>query len=301
MKMKNHKSSQTGKNAQSYIGKNTHSIYPHMFIEDFCMDFSISFSTINSHGDFFKITTEKLKKLLEEGNYLFLRYDLSKLLSKIMRDLIYKGKSSIETVLYYNDSNELVGIGFSPLNYITRVPLIRKELFIAKSFNGKLIHYNVKKNRLIKFNIREIGLTKNFFNKQLNKLSKLGTPNFSLTKKIPNFNFELYKRYEELKLLNCTKRIYWDGRNSTNRFVNQPYYLYRLTNYNILRLCIFKYLLWKINSSIEGIGYEYNFDGKVECKFDIDEKITYLKDSYEKYERQEINQEQLFETLRFND
>lgn len=68
-----------------------------------------------------------------------------------------------------------------------------------------------------------------------------------------------------------------------------------------MRLRILRYLLFKINSSIERIGSEYNFDGKIECKFDIDEKITYLKDSYEKYEEKEINHDQLFSILRFND
>lgn len=301
MSLKKYKSSQTGKNGKSKNKKHKLSFYPHMFIQDYCLDFSISFSGFNSHDDFYKANTIILSKLLEEENHLFFKYDLSELLSGIMHDLIFYGQSSVEIVLYFNDSNEVIGISFFPLNYVMKIPFLRRKHFFAKSFNEGLIYYYVEKKRLTEFNIRELGITKKFFNKILKKLSKLGISDISLGNRTPNIDYEFYKRDEEYKLLNFTKGVYWDGRNSNNQFVNEPYYLYRLTKYNILRLRILKYLLSKINTSLIRIGKEYSFQGEIECKLEIDEKISFLKTSYEKYEKKEINQDQLLEILQFRD
>ncbi|WHX25020.1 hypothetical protein QNH47_12665 [Virgibacillus halodenitrificans] len=297
MERSNHKSSQTGKVGRGTTKKFASSLYPNMFIQDFCQDFSISFSDFNSRENFFKTDSTLLRELLEYDDYGLFRYDFSKLLSNIVHDLIFKGQSYIETVLYFDDTNELVGIKFFPLNYIIKFPALRRKLFLAKSYNNSLIYFYVYKKRIIKFNLNDISLTKKTFIKLLDKISRLGSPGFDLVNRIPNFDFERYARYEDFKLLKYTKGVYWNGRKYDNRFVNEPYSLYRLTNYTILRLTMLKYLLCKINTSIKNVGDEFNFQGEIECKFDIDEKIAYLKSSYEKFVEKEINQEQLINIL----
>lgn len=165
-----------------------------------------------------------------------------------------------------------MGISFVPIHPIVSIVGRKNTYFISHRKQNDVKLYNIRNDRLITFDLHEIGCSRKIFTKALKKINKRDITeitNFILDKNL-KFDLTKYAQSEEYQLLKNTKEIYWYGRNNHNQFMDDFYLLWRTAKFKEFKREILDYLLRKINTALLPYRNIANFSGEI---------ITHCKES----------------------
>lgn len=256
----------------SCIIKASNSLYAHMFFDDFCADYSIVLRPKLICNNFYEFDGD-YKKFQNLFGYDFLDYELDKILSNLVENLLVFGKAYIERVYWYDDEKNLKKITYQCINCRSLRMCNHNLVYKVKDEKGEVCKGKIKEKNILVFDLRELGFSKKFFIKKLKKFRKLEFPDAELSLN-KAFSLDKYKAKTEIYLLKLMKRIYWNGRNSENQFFTEPYLVYRIMMHQKLQNDFLEYFINKINTDIRSIGKTTGFTGKIEF-----ESITQNYDS----------------------
>lgn len=291
----NYISSQQSPYILPYERKYRESLYSRMFLEDFTGLFSSAFTPIEKRDCFYTIIPEDdpLKKLLQFNSFGAHDYNFDTLLSRITYYLIINGKTYVEIVPFMDQENTVKGIEFvcvpAKCHYIRG----NKYRLTARSPENKRIQFDIDLNRLVIFDLKNLGFRKNYFRKIINHLSVFDVTNATTLMLNPKmngiFNFEEYQKAIEYKLLKDTKAIHWLGRNYSNQHLSESYQLNRTMQWKILRCKFLKYILLQINNGLNNFKTQWGFAGNISASV----SLSHYKDAFEQYSKGEINASKL--------
>lgn len=262
-----------------------------MFLEDFSGWFSSTFAPIGMRNNFYNITPEddRLKKLLLFNYYSNFDYYFDKLLSRIVYYLLINGRTYAEIVSFMDQENTVKGVELVCIPAKYHCARCNKYRLTAQGPENKSIQFNIDLNRLIVFDLKDIGFRRNYFRKMINHFFIFDVTNVSelmLTPKMKGiFDFEQYQQSIEYKLLKDTGPIHWLGRNYTNQHLSESYHLYRVMQYKILRYKFLQYILYQINAGLNNFKTEWGFVGEISTAV----SLSHYKDAFGRYSKGEIN------------
>ena len=295
MKTSNQSSSQKSPAVQCFSRrKNPASPYQHMFLEDFCRWFSIDLAKDKEDRQFYDVLPEesRLKELLTSQNYDFLEYDMDKLLTHIMRTLIFAGKAFVEVVLSSDGENNITGISLVPFDSILSIPCSENTYFAALQHNGTPKFFKIGNRNIVSFCLSDLGFKRYSLRRFYNKLPRfdiLSAGDMSLSPQKTGFDFSVWNDKCEYRLLKASKKTGWHGRSTDNRYMGDAYLLYRAIQLKSLRRRFLDYFLKQINNSISGICKDLGIDGTI-----ITKRISYNYDEIlQRLYSGEINYSQL--------
>lgn len=120
---------------------------------------------------------------------------------------------------------------------------------------------------VVSFYLKDLGFKKTYFRQLLNKFSRfdtLGTTNLALDKSLEGiYNFTEHQKQLEFQFLNCTRKIFWNGRNYSNQHLSESYLLYRAAYADMLQYRFLDYMLQKLNNGFEPLRQEFGFVGRI--------------------------------------
>ena len=125
--------------------RNPSSTYQHMFLEDFCDGFSFELAQDKDDRLFYDVTPEgtQLKKLLTFQKYDFLRYDMDRLFSHIMRTLVFSGKAFLEIVKTMDSDKNVFGISLVPFDPILSWRCSSSTYFLSIQKDKKIRFFKI--------------------------------------------------------------------------------------------------------------------------------------------------------------
>lgn len=244
--------------------------YEHMLLEDLTGSFSLEFSHINETRNFFRIEpiNDRLNTLLSYERFNYLEYDFERCLGEIFRYLIYKGKAYAEIAILTSEHDEIVGLDIIPIDYKKDIKLGKHIKFHGLTSNKETIKFKINKKYLIKFDLKDIGLSRDFFSKVIKKLRKtsISAPvEFFTDKKLEKiFDYEKYSCTNDYNLIKFCKNIGWVGRNYSNQFLSDSYLLTQRIKFKKIKWRILEYLLLQINSKLSTFKNSCNFNGEIQ-------------------------------------
>lgn len=266
---------------QSIAAKHAHnidsiktSVHSSVFVKNFCLPFSTSFSSISKHEDFYTIkpSNDPLQEYLMFNSYF--RYDFERTLASNMFSLMVKGKAHSEIVFYRDKSSNLKGIEFVPLNpYKTRKRSNYTDFYSKKQ---RLFDYRILNKNLVVMDLKETGFKRTFFKKVLINMAKLERIEYNSTRKVisPSSGLKKELHWFDFEILRINQKTFWNPKLQVNYFINDSYRLYREANYKTIRLNLLDYILNQYNSSIDKFKKEYHFSGNIRTSV---ERIDYKK------------------------
>ena len=260
------------------------SAYQHMFLEDFCRGFSFELAQDPDDRIFYDVTPEgaMLKKLLTFQKYDFLKYDLDQLLSHIMRTLVFSGKAFLEIVQITDADKNVVGIALVPFEPILSFRCSPNTYFASIQKDKKIRFFKIGNSNLINFRLSDLGFWRYYFKlyyKYLRCLDILEVSDMSLSAKETSFDFDVWKAKREYKLLKCSRKIGWYGRNTSNQYMSEAYLLYRIIQWRSLRKRFLEYFLEQINTALKPICKDLKINGVLFSKsisYDYDDLLQKL-------------------------
>ena len=242
------------------------SMYENMFIQDFCMHFSIVLGKKNHYRQFYKVDVEgsALNTLLEYEDHMFLEYDFDKLLARNLNSLLKHGKAYVEVVKLFDEDNNLVGIKLIPFRNNIQISFGNRIYFLLKRYDGVIERGIINREDVISFNVQDIGYTRGELWRMFRKLCKfdLSFVELSMDGK-SGFDFDVYSKKKDLELLKVGRRFRWIGRKYNNYYLNEPYLVYLRMEELKLKESILNILLYKYNEKLSEIGKKYGFAGKI--------------------------------------
>ena len=252
------------------ITKYKRGMHSHMFVEDFCRSFSIKLAPIEQHDEFYDVSPadDLLKKLLTFDDYSFFRYSFDKLLDTLMYHLILNGTAYLEIVKWVDSKGTLQGIELVPICVSKGIKAKKVYRFFAKTPDRQSrIMFKVNNQSVVSFYLKDLGFKKTYFRQLLNKFSRfdtLGTTNLALDKSLEGiYNFTEHQKQLEFQFLNCTRKIFWNGRNYSNQHLSESYLLYRAAYADMLQYRFLDYMLQKLNNGFEPLRQEFGFVGRI--------------------------------------
>ena len=265
--------------------KNPSSTYQHMFLEDFCHGFSFDLKKDANDRSFYDVTPEgaTLKRLLTFQNYDFLQYDMDRLLSHIMRTLVFSGKAFLEIVQTTDSDNNIVGISLVPFDPILSFRCSSSTYFISIQKNTKLRFFKIGNSNVVTLRLSDIGFWRYYFKLYYNYLPYLDVlkvSEMSLSAKETGFDFPVWNDKREYQLLKHSRRIGWYGRNGSNPYMGEGYLLFRTIRLRSLRKKFLDYFLNQINKSLKPICDNLKIDGSLFAKstsYDYNELLQKLQ------------------------
>ena len=127
--------------------------------------------------------------------------------------------------------------------------------------------FKVNNQSVVSFYLKDLGFKKTYFRQLLNKFSRfdtLGTTNLVLDKSLKGiYNFTEHQKQLEFQFLNCTRKIFWNGRNYSNQHLSESYLLYRAAYADMLQYRFLDYMLQKLNNGFEPLRQEFGFVGRI--------------------------------------
>lgn len=250
--------------------KHWNSFYGSMFLEDFNSDLSIEFLYKGSVRGFFKLESnnDTLKKMIGLNDYSYLEYKFPDIITELVHSMILKGKAFLEVVYYSDDTKSVKGFDFQPLNYKRYIKNIKYTKFYGEAsikLNHNETSFEICNQNLICFKLSDLDLHKRDFYKIEKKLRDIDFTKLLLLTKVKELNVNLseYEKEEKLTLLWATKKIPWDGRDYSSKFITEPYQIYRLAKLKITKLRFLEYIISRVNDKINEIGNKYNFSGRI--------------------------------------
>ena len=259
--------------------KRKNGLYRNMFLQDFCMHFSIILRKKNDFRHFFKIDApnKRLHDLLEYNGSMFLEYDLDKLLADNLADLINYGKSYVELVKIFDKDKKLIGIKLIRFRNNTQVSIRNKIYYVSRKYDGKLITGKIDAENVISFKVQDIGYSKSYFRRLFRKLHKYDTNFLELSMDSKSgFEMDVYEKKQDYELLKLGHNVRWLGRKFDNYYVNEPYLLYIKMEEMKLKEAMLSQLLSRYNEKLANVGKKYGFLGKI-C---FDSKTSKYSDLY---------------------
>ena len=255
------------------------SLYRDMFLQDFCMHFSIILRKKNDFRCFYKIDgpDNRLLNLLEYDNGMFLEYDIDKLLAGNLSDLLHYGKSHVELVKIFDKDKNLIGIKLIRFRNNLQVHIGKKIYYILRTYDGKIVTGKIDAENVISFKLRDIGYSKSYFRKLFRKLYKYDSNFLKLSMDSKSgFEMDVYERKQDCEFLKLGHNVRWLGRKYDNYYVNEPYLLYIKMEEMKLKEEMLSKLLSKYNEKIAQVGKKYGFLGEI-C---FDTKTSNYSDLY---------------------
>ena len=76
-------------------------------------------------------------------------------------------------------------------------------------------------------------------------------------------NFTEHQKQLDFQFLNCTRKIFWNGRNYSNQHLSESYLLYRAAYADMLQYRFLDYMLQKLNNGFEPLRQEFGFVGRI--------------------------------------
>lgn len=76
-------------------------------------------------------------------------------------------------------------------------------------------------------------------------------------------NITEHQKQLEFQFLNCTRKIFWNGRNYSNQHLSESYLLYRAAYADMLQYRFLDYMLQKLNNGFEPLRQEFGFVGRI--------------------------------------
>lgn len=245
-----------------------------MLLDDFCRSYSIEFSVDKNRQCFYDISPvgDTLKSILSSQQPWKFKNIMDDLLSHMTANLIQYGRFFAEIVLLTDCNNIIMGISFVPIHPIVSIVGRKNTYFISHRKQNDVKLYNIRNDRLITFDLHEIGCSRKIFTKALKKINKRDITEITNIILDKNLKFDLtkYTQSEEYQLLKNTKEIYWYGRNNHNQFMDDFYLLWRTAKFKEFKREILDYLLRKINTALLPYRNIANFSGEI---------ITHCKES----------------------
>ena len=265
-----------------------------MFLEDFCRWFSIDLAENKEDRFFYDVFPEQslLKGLLTSQNYDFLEYDMDKLLTHIMRTLIFAGKAFVEVVVSSDEENNITGISLVPFDPILSIPGRHNTYFVAIQRNWKLKFFKIDNRNIVLFHLSALGFRRYSLRRFYNNLPHFDMPSIgdmALSPQEIGFDFSVWNDKREYKLLKASKKTGWHGRGTDNPYMGDAYLLYRAIQLKSLRRRFLDYFLGQINQSISSVCNDKEINGAIIAKkidYDYDELLKKLNSG-------EINYSQL--------
>ena len=281
--------------------RNPHSSYQHMFLEDFCLSFSIDLAKDKEDRRFYDVLPEesRLKELLTSQNYDFLEYDMDKLLAHIMRTLVFAGKAFVEVVLSFDEENNVTEISLVPFDPILSIPGRNNTLFLAIQRDRKPKFFKISKHNIVVFRLLDLGFKRYSLKRIYNKLPKfdiLNIGDMGLSPQKAGFDISIWNNKREYQLLKLSKKTGWYGRSTDNPYMGDAYILYRAIQKKKLRISFLDYFLKQINDAISVICNDLGIDGTIIAK-----RISYNYDEIlQKLYSGQINYSQLGDCVFYN-
>lgn len=242
------------------------SLYENMFMQDFCMHFSTVLQKKNDYRHFYKIegSDNRLLKLLQYDNGMFLEYDLDKLLAENLADLLHYGKSYVELVKIFDKDKKLIGIKLIRFRNNVQVSIGKKIYYVLRKCDGKLITGKIDAENVISFKLRDIGYSKSYFRKLFRKLYKYDTNFLKLSMDSKSgFEMDTYEKRQDYEILKWGHNVRWLGRKYDNYYVNEPYLVYIRMEEMKLKEAMLNELLSKYNEKFGQVGKKYGFLGEI--------------------------------------
>lgn len=276
--------------------KSVSGAYPSMFIQDFCASFSIGLAPhpLDRDRDFYRVEPpdDPLKDFLRFEDFMFLEYNMDKLLTGAMEDLISYGKAYLEIVSWRDTEGKVKGISFAPVNPFAVLKGRDQTLFVSVLYDKKLKWYCIDNRNLVVLQLKDLGFSRFSLQRLLKKIKEYDLTNvtdMSLNPEETGFDFSEYIRKSEFNLLKTTKKVYWYGRKGDNQYLSESYLLYRAARFKMLRKDFLNYMIHQINACLHYHKVEAGFCGElvVNC-----EDIDYMNE-FEKLWAGEINTSQL--------
>lgn len=254
------------------------SLYSHMFLEDMCASFAISFSPSFQSDDFYIVSPESsiLKQLLDTNHSRFLRYKFDQLLSWNMNELLRYGRCYVE-IIPVVEEEELLSIRFESLSASRAFKLDTKTLLFSRDFMGDYHRKTVVNNLLIKLDLKDMGIQRMRFKRILKKLSKKDLPDFDFLNQ-NGISISDYDNKQKLSTFKLVGDTYWSLRDYSSVYITEVYLLYRKVKHDNYRLRFLEYLLAQYNQAIQVLGNQYGFSGKIEIAYEIDSHLDDLKE-----------------------
>lgn len=251
--------------------RNPSSTYQHMFLEDFCDGFSFELAQDKDDRLFYDVTPEgtQLKKLLTFQKYDFLRYDMDRLFSHIMRTLVFSGKAFLEIVKTMDSDKNVIGISLVPFDPILSWRCSSSTYFLSIQKDKKIRFFKIDNRDLVLLKLSDLGFWRYYFKfhyRRISHLDVLKMSGMSLVSQNAGFDFTVWKDNREFQLLKLSRKIGWFGRNTSNQYMGEAYLLYRTIQLRSLKKRFLDYFLAQINASLKPICSELKIEGKLFAK-----------------------------------
>lgn len=248
----------------------------HMFLQDFCSSYSIYLSQNYQNDDFYKFdgTIDTFEDLF---GYDFLRYDLDKLLSNIAENLILFGRAFLERIYWYDENNKLMKISYECIN-CKKIKVRRKHLYYrVYREQRKKVKGKIKEENIVEFRLKDLGFRKRYIVKRIRKLRRFENPDIKLVQS-KFFDFDKYVKKNEYHTLKKMKNIYWNARNNSNQFLSEPYLVYRIIRFDMLKNSFLEYMISRINEDLKKIGDSCGFSGAIKYNSKVKNYDSIIQD-----------------------
>lgn len=253
-----------------------------MFLDDFCLSFSISLSSKFNDTDFYYTENQTVYDLF---GYKFLRYDLDSFLSNILINLILFGKAYALRIQVNDDKKK--NIRYECINCV-KIKETKSNLicyYLNDKNRSNKVTYN--KENVLFFDLKQLGYSRKYFYSKIKKLFKIDYYNVDFNNK--NFDFEKMRKTNEKIFLKSMKKIWWNSHNVSEYSFNEPYILYRSIKNKELKNQFLKYFIEKINEDIYKIDTIKADNGKIKVKSNVDDYLAF----FDEFKIGKINCEQL--------
>lgn len=260
------RTTQQGSNYVDYNRSYHPGLEARLLTEDFCNCMYLSLRASREDDSFYYIKDKNLKDLIG-FYYETSEHDFDEIICQCIFDLIIHGKAYIEQVLFFDKDNKLAKIQFVPVRAKRHMKIFGTLYYYLKRYDKKWIFGHINCNNLIDLNLKDIGYPKHYFKSIFKKLDKLERRDLKSKKfdtdKKSGFDFDLFRRKQDLKKLKVLKNLKWSDRGN-NQFITEPYLVYREMQFDLLQEQILKYVIKQINESLKQTGDKYGFSGKIQ-------------------------------------
>lgn len=285
------------------LRKYAKSSYSGMLIDDLSRSFKISLSQKPYSEGFYSVHPSKDRlELLLSFRDRWTDYDYDRLLCAILHDLIINGKAYAEIITWKrhnteNDTEEYMGLSIEPIHVKCAKHIGRRYCFKGSNLKGEAVSFIINAKHIICFDLKDLGLTRNYFRKLFRRLQSIdiqNAANLVIDKTVEKrYDFREHVKKNELKLLQYTHSLYWYGRNMSNQHLSESYRLYREIHLKLLKQTILDYLLKQINNALSNFKTELGFEGIIVAK-----QLAYdYEAEFKKYYTGELNAEQLAQII----
>ena len=236
-------------------------IYTYRFFTELCSGYSYKLGDRSGRRAFYTFEPKgcKLSKLIMIGKSHNLSYRMEEVIDEIANDLLAFGSAYIYIEPHYTKDTDKEQQEFGVLssaNLVVIKGIIKRRSHSGIQFyrwgKGETVQeMHMKSNQLVEFDIRELGYSKRYFTKKIERLEKYDitcSSAFKGANHVEGYDISLHSRRNKLGELKALKDIGWslgpDG-------LSDSYILYKNIQINKLRIRILKYILDKLNCGFE--------------------------------------------------